>query len=108
MAEFTLPLGTLEQLPYLSAVLTEGLRMSPAIASRSARVAPDKELFYENWRVPAVTPVGMTALLLHVDEKLFPDPMLFYPDRWTDVAVQRYEKHLAPVGNGTRICIGMQ
>lgn len=74
-------LKQLEQLPYLTAVLTEGMRLSPAVASRAARVT-DKDLFYDKWRIPAGTPVGMTTLLMHTDEKLYSDPMSFSPDRW--------------------------
>ncbi|KAI0850419.1 hypothetical protein F5Y00DRAFT_260716 [Daldinia vernicosa] len=48
---------TLEQLPYLTSTLMEGLRLSPAIATRMAGISLDKDLFYGNWRLPAGTPV---------------------------------------------------
>jgi cytochrome P450 len=102
------PLSKLEQLPYLTAVLMEGMRLSPAIASRAARVT-DKDLFYDNWRIPARTPVGMTALLIHTDVNIFPDPMRFDPERWMGKETRRAnEKMYAPFGRGTRICLGMQ
>lgn len=101
-------LKELEQLPYLTAVITEGMRLSPAVASRAARVT-DKDLFYDNWRIPAGTPVGMTMLLMHTDEKLYPDPMRFNPDRWlSSVAGAATTSKYAPFGRGTRICLGMQ
>lgn len=53
--------AVLEQLPFMSGVIREGLRLSPGLATRLARVAPDRDLFYEQWRVPAGTPVGMTG-----------------------------------------------
>lgn len=103
-----IPLKQLEQLPYLTAVLTEGMRLSPAVASRAARVT-DKDLFYEKWRIPAGTPVGMTTLLIHTDETLYPDPMRFNPDRWLVSGVGRATaSKYAPFGRGTRICLGMQ
>src|ERR1700743_3811740 len=37
-------LSQLERLPYLTAVVKEGLRMSPGIATRMARIAPDREI----------------------------------------------------------------
>lgn len=104
-------LRKLEQLPYLTAVITEGLRMSPSIATRSARIAPDRELVYSNWGIPAGTPVGMTTLLMHTDEKLYPDPMRFNPDRWMDLDAgdrKKIDKTFAPFLKGTRICIGIQ
>ncbi|EPE32163.1 Cytochrome P450 [Glarea lozoyensis ATCC 20868] len=101
-------LKTLEQLPYLTSVIMEGLRLSPAIATRSARIAPDRELIYGRWRIPAGTPVGMTTLLMHTDEKLYPDPMCFNPERWMDFDDRKKaEKTFAPFTKGTRICIGM-
>lgn len=101
-------LKELEQLPYLTAVLMEGMRLSPAVSSRLARIT-DKDLFYDDWRIPAGTPVGMTTILMHTDEKFYPDPMRFNPDRWMDsrahgTATSAY----APFSRGTRICVGMQ
>ncbi|THV52632.1 hypothetical protein BGAL_0073g00060 [Botrytis galanthina] len=72
---------TLEQHPYLISIMMEVMRLSPAIASRSARISPDRDLTYGNWRIPTGTPIGMTTLLMHVDEKLYPDPMHFNPER---------------------------
>lgn len=101
-------LRQVEQLPYFTAVLTEGMRLSPAVASRAARVT-DKDIFYDKWRIPAGTPVGMTTLLMHTDEELYPDPMRFNPDRWlvSGTGGANASKY-APFGRGTRICLGMQ
>ncbi|KAK8091583.1 cytochrome P450 [Apiospora hydei] len=99
----------LQQLPYLTGVLHEGLRLSPGLASRMARVAPDRDLFYgERWRIPAGTPVGMTTILMHYDEQLYPEPKRFVPERWTDVEKRKKaEKTYAPFSRGTRSCLGM-
>ncbi|KAI1193053.1 cytochrome P450 [Nemania serpens] len=103
----SIALKDLEQLPYLTAVLMEGLRLSPAIATRAARIT-DKDLFYQSWRIPAGTPVGMTTMLMHIDEKIFPEPMRFDPDRWMDATARRVAgKKFAPFSRGTRICLGM-
>jgi cytochrome P450 len=102
-----LTLKQLEQLPYLTAVLTEGMRLSPAVSSRAARIT-DKELSYKEWRIPAGTPVGMTTLLMHTDENLFPDPMDFSPDRWMNSKNRGIASNFAPFSRGTRICLGMQ
>ena len=105
----SIPLQKLEQLPYLTAVLMEGMRLSPAIATRSQRIAPDRDLIYDKYRIPAGTPVGMTVLLMHTDEKLYPDPHKFDPERWVDPeARKKAEKTYAPFSRGTRICLGMQ
>ncbi|KAI5920337.1 cytochrome P450 [Camillea tinctor] len=98
----------LEKLPYLTSVIMEGMRLSPAIGTRMARIAPDRDLFYGDLRIPAGTPVGMTTILMHTDEKLYPEPMRFNPDRWMDLeAKKRLDKVYAPFSKGTRICLGM-
>lgn len=105
----TRDLKALEQLPYLKAVLMEGLRISTALGTRLARIAPDRDLFYKQWRIPAGTPVGMTLVLLHADEYLFPEPRRFNPDRWMDPdGRQKIDKTFAPFLRGTRACLGMQ
>ncbi|KAI1141301.1 cytochrome P450 [Hypoxylon sp. FL0543] len=100
-------LRDLEQLPYLTAVLMEGMRLSPGVASRAARMT-DKDLFYGDWRIPAGTPVGMTTILLHTDAEMYPDPMRFNPDRWMGSANRgAADRVYAPFSRGTRICLGM-
>lgn len=99
----------LEQLPYLTAVLSEGLRLSPGSASRLARVAPDRSIYYDGWEIPAGTPVGMSTILMHTDEKNFPEPKSFVSERWTDAETAKTgKKAFAPFSKGTRSCIGMQ
>ncbi|CAG9982715.1 unnamed protein product [Clonostachys byssicola] len=102
-----LDLKTLEQLPYLTSVVMEGLRLSPAIATRMARVAPERDLFYENQRIPAGTAVGMTSILVHWDESLYPEPKRFNPDRWIDPSPWKIgDKVFVPFSKGTRDCMG--
>ncbi|KAI8631574.1 cytochrome P450 [Xylariaceae sp. FL1651] len=101
-------LRALEQLPFLTAVLMEGLRLSPAVATRMARVAPDRDIFYNEWRIPAGIPVGMTIILMHMDESIYPEPQQFNPDRWMDPETRKgLEKHFVPFSRGTRNCVGM-
>lgn len=104
-----LELGNLERFPYLTAVITEGLRLSPGVATRQARIAPDRELVYHKWHIPIGTPVGMTTLLMHMNEKLYPDPERFEPERWMDLEARKtVDKTFAPFSRGTRNCLGMQ
>lgn len=103
------PLKELEQLPYLTAVIMEGLRLSPDIATRMARIAPDRDFIYDKWAVPSGTPVGMTTLLMHHNEAVYKEDRKFSPERWTDMERRRKaEKTFAPFSRGTRICLGMQ
>ena len=103
-------LAQLERLPYLTAVIIESLRLSPGLATRLARIAPDRELVYDGkWVIPAGTPIGMTTLLMHWDESVYPDARRFEPKRWMDKEGRmKMEKTFAPFSRGTRICLGMQ
>lgn len=102
-------LSQLERLPYLTAVVKEGLRMSPGVATRMARIAPDREIRYGSYAIPAGTPVGMTVLLMHYDEKQYPDPQTFDPERWLGPESSKQgAKVFAPFSRGTRMCVGMQ
>ncbi|GAW17294.1 hypothetical protein ANO14919_067490 [Xylariales sp. No.14919] len=86
----------------------ESLRMSPALGTRMARIAPGRDLFYQHWRIPAGTPVGMTPVLQHADEALYPDTRRFNPDRWLDLTGQpKLNKTFAPFLRGTRAYLGM-
>ncbi|KAG4219874.1 hypothetical protein PC116_g31647, partial [Phytophthora cactorum] len=99
---------TLEQRPYLTATIMEAMRLAPAIATRSARIAQDKDLVYANWRIPAGTPIGMTLHLLHQNEAEYPEPKRFNPDRFMDPNPwQLGSKTFVPFGKGKRNCIGM-
>lgn len=101
-------LSNLERLPYLTAVLTEGLRLSPGIATRSQRVAPDRDIHYKGFVIPRGTPVGMTTLLIHYDPTVYEKPDKFDPERWMDTNIRRKaDKAYAPFSKGTRICLGL-
>ena len=95
----------LEHLPYLTAVIKEGLRLTHAISHRNARIAPDRALQYKDWTIPAGTVVNMTTYLLHVDPNVYPKPQEFLPQRW--LVGRDLEKYLLPFGKGTRMCLGM-
>jgi cytochrome P450 len=40
----------IESLPYLTAVIQEGIRLHPGVSIRQDRVAPDEDLFFEDLR----------------------------------------------------------
>ncbi|MAD85545.1 MAG: hypothetical protein CL912_21505 [Deltaproteobacteria bacterium] len=46
-------LNQLEQLPYLSAVISEGLGLSFGVTAHLQRVSPDHDLIYGDWIIPA-------------------------------------------------------
>ena len=101
------PLVELRKLPYLTAVINEGLRMSYGVGHRLQRVKPNGDLTFYQWNIPAGTPVGMTAVLMHENPTIFPDPREFRPERWLNQEGVRAEKYLVSFSRGIRACIGM-
>ncbi|KAJ5665071.1 uncharacterized protein N7477_007519 [Penicillium maclennaniae] len=99
----------LEQLPYLSAVISEILRVSTGIASRSPRVAPSETLIYKNYLIPPGTPVSETNYFVLMDPAIFPNPHVFDPERWLRAAAkgERLDRYLVNFSKGSRICVGM-
>ncbi|KAH7316957.1 cytochrome P450 [Stachybotrys elegans] len=105
----TLPdLVDLERLPYLSAVIKEGFRLSSVVTTRLPRSAPDEDLYYGDWIIPAGTFVSMSTYFILRDPNIFPQPSKFIPERWElcPTELQRLEKYLLPASKGTLGCLG--
>lgn len=103
------PLRQLEQLPYLTACIMEGLRLGNGVVQASPRAAPDRNIWYQEWEIPAGTPVGMSSPDLHYDEEIFPEPERFNPERWMDREKRNtLERYLVPFSKGTRMCLGLK
>ena len=101
---------TLEKLPYLTAVLHEGLRLSESVPHRLARVSPDIPYRYGDVVIPRGVPVSMTALHVLENPEIFPEPHSFIPDRWLPFnapEARHRRKSLIVFGGGTRKCIGL-
>ncbi|KAL5001375.1 cytochrome P450 [Aspergillus recurvatus] len=113
-----LPWVALEKLPYLTAVIHEGLRLSYGISQRMPRIAPTETLFYRGehngrkveYSIPAGTPMGMSNAINHHNENAFRDSNKFMPERWTDVddaQRRRMESCLTSFSKGSRQCLGI-
>lgn len=130
-------LQQLQHLPYLSAVISEGLRLSYGISHRMERSYPDRAFKYGDYVLPPNTSVSMTTMLIHDDPSIFPEPRKFIPERWLDSEQdqdslptpisndnayndggekplqqeqsqqQRLAKYLLPFGRGSRVCVGL-
>lgn len=96
----------LETLPYLSAIIKEGLRMSYGVISRMPRVSPNAILHYKGWVIPPNTPVSMNNMDMHNDPTVFVNPSTFWPERWLQSDSGELLKHLVPFCRGTRACVG--
>jgi len=94
-----------EQLPYLHACIKESIRLAHSVPSRNPRMAPDQELLYGEWVIPKNTPVSMSNLLILMDERIYPNPREFRPERW--IENPGLDKYFVPFGKGSRSCLGV-
>ncbi len=95
----------LEQLPYLTAVITEALRIGYGVSHRLQRIFPDTVLQYNGYDIPTMTPVSMTGVLIHDNTSLFPNPRTFNPERF--IEQPQLKKYLVPFSKGSRQCAGL-
>ena len=95
----------LENLSYLTAVITEGLRKAIGATSRFIRVAPRQDLQYKQYVLPAGTAVSMSVMPLHRNARVFRDPDAFIPERWLG---ENVKSDLFVFGKGPRMCGGQK
>jgi cytochrome P450 len=98
-------LEQVQQLPYLTAVIKESLRLSYGVVGRLQRLWQNEDMHFHNWTIPARTPVSMTSYDVHHDETIFKDSHRFNPQRWIDNP--ELDKFLVSFGKGSRQCVGM-
>ncbi|KAL2041006.1 hypothetical protein N7G274_006464 [Stereocaulon virgatum] len=100
-------LTQLEKLPYLQAVIKEGLRLSIGVMHRLPRCSPDVPIQYKRWTIPRGVPVGMSSYFMHLDPTVYPKPFEFLPERWLGDADPLMSRNLVPFSRGSRACLGM-
>ncbi|KAI0401350.1 cytochrome P450 [Xylaria palmicola] len=99
-----------QNLPYLNAVINEGLRLHPGVISRMARVSPEKDIVYHDkardktYVIPAGTPASMTTFITHTDPEIFEEPLEFRPQRWIDNP--KLSRAIIAFSRGSRNCVG--
>lgn len=102
-------IAALEQLPYLTGCVQESIRLSYGVSTRGQRIAPDETLVFndgkKDWYIPPGTPVGMTSVIVHHNESIFPDSRKFLPERW--IGHPHLDKYLLSFSKGTRMCVGI-
>lgn len=98
-----------DQLPYLDAVVKEGLRCFPPIPMSMPRYVPSGGSTIEGHFIPQGTIVSCQAYTLHKDPNVFAQPLEFLPERWLDKAgeIER-NRFFIPFSIGGRGCLGRQ
>ncbi|KAF8421195.1 cytochrome P450 [Tirmania nivea] len=96
-----------EKLPYLTAVIKEALRLSHGIVSPLSRIVPAQGLTVDGIFMPPATVISGSAPFVHLNERLFPDPRTFKPERWLSQESKGLEKYIVAFSRGPRSCIGI-
>lgn len=105
------PSAPLDQLPFLDAVVNEGLRCYPPIPMSLPRYVPEggREVVEGCW-LPARTKVSCQAFSVHrINDEVFPEGDSFRPERWLEDKGDADRRRLMfAFANGGRGCIGKQ
>ncbi|KAL1874246.1 hypothetical protein Daus18300_003610 [Diaporthe australafricana] len=96
-----------DKLPYLDAVVMEGLRCFPAIPMSLPRYVPKGGRMIDGYLVPERTIVSCQAHSVHRVDEVFPAPDVFNPERWLvrEGDAERRRSFFA-FANGGRGCVG--
>ncbi len=86
----------------IEATIVESMRSRPVVPFIGRRVTVPWQL--GPYGVSADTPIGMSILLVHHREDLYPEPYAFRPERWLGRKPGTYE--WIPFGGGIRRCLG--
>ncbi|HEY2121789.1 MAG TPA: cytochrome P450 [Candidatus Acidoferrum sp.] len=100
-------IADLPRLPYTEMVVKESMRLYPPAWGIGRCALEDFEL--NGYRIPAGTNVFLMQWLTHRDERYFPEPERFDPERWRDDPIRRGKLPrfaYFPFGGGPRVCIG--
>ncbi|KAI0483447.1 cytochrome P450 [Xylaria cf. heliscus] len=92
------------QLPYLQAVIKEGMRILPANSQGLPRRSPGIEV--DGNFVPEGTEFHVSPWTMAHDTRYWHDPFVFKPERWTDAECKDIKAASQPFSMGPRACIG--
>ncbi|OHE92771.1 cytochrome P450 [Colletotrichum orchidophilum] len=97
-----------DKLPFLDAIVQEGLRCFPAIPMSLPRYVPQGGRLIDGYFIPEKTIVSCQAYSIHrINEDVFPEPDAFNPDRWMEPTGDAERKRLMfAFANGGRGCVG--
>ncbi|KAF2008812.1 cytochrome P450 [Aaosphaeria arxii CBS 175.79] len=97
---------------YLRACIDEAMRMSPSVGQTLAREVPAGGATVDGEFIPAGCDVGVPLYALHHNEKYYPDPFDYNPERWMvekeGASQQVLDQYTAynPFSVGPRSCMG--
>ncbi|XP_014358722.2 cytochrome P450 6B5 [Papilio machaon] len=105
----TMTYDSIQEMEYLDMVYNEALRMYPPIGFLTRQCVKDTVLPTGNIRVSKGTKIFTPIFEVHHDPKLFSDPEVFNPDRFSPENRHKLPNNMyMPFGEGKRLCIGVR
>ncbi|TGO26033.1 hypothetical protein BPAE_0067g00050 [Botrytis paeoniae] len=96
-----------EGLPFLNAVIDEGLRLWGAAPGALPRIVPQEGAELDGHFLPRFMTVSTQSYTIHRDPDIFPEPERFDPQRWLGPKSDDFKTANHAFGAGTRTCIGI-
>jgi len=98
-------IADVSRLKYTEMIAKEAMRLYPPAYGVGRETIAECEI--GGYRVAPKTQVFMFQWATQRDERFFPEPDRFYPERWTEEFTNSLPKYAYfPFGGGPRICIG--
>ncbi|XP_040063877.1 cytochrome P450 3A14-like [Ixodes scapularis] len=95
-----------KKLKYITQVIDEAMRIWPPALTFTTRQAKE-DFEYQGIKYKAGTSIMSPPFVIHMDERFFPDPTKFDPDRFSEENEGRIPKlAFQPFGMGPRNCVG--
>ncbi|PHH74101.1 hypothetical protein CDD82_5101 [Ophiocordyceps australis] len=105
-SERSLTLASTATMPYLNAVLKEGMRLCHPVPGTLSRVVPSEGKVIGGHFVPGNTVVGIPSYAAYTSTANFHSPDDFCPERWLDKQDDGEGSVFQPFSVGGRNCIG--
>ncbi|CAL1678416.1 unnamed protein product [Lasius platythorax] len=97
----------LQHMNYLDRVIKETMRIFPAVPIIGRRLTEDIEM--DEVILPKGSDILIPFITLHRNEKYWPNPLVFDPDRFLPERIgTSYKHYYMPFSMGPRNCIGMK
>lgn len=104
--EVSISYDKVKDLPYLRACLDESMRVLPPTPFGLPRKTPPEGCDVFGQWVAGNTSVSMSSYVAHRDEKMFPDPEVFRPERWMGEEGKKLQPYFITFSAGARGRIG--